>query len=48
MTIDEALEILTLYLQHSDQWNHYDLDKAIQLVITVLTDIIKTRKDILQ
>ena len=33
MTLKEATEIVNLYLQHSDQWNHQELDDALKLLI---------------
>ena len=45
MTLQEAIEEQELYLQHSDQWSHERLDKAIMLGIEALTIIQKERRD---
>jgi len=47
MTIQEAIEEQELYLQHSDQWSHERLDKAIRLGIEALMIIQKERRDLL-
>lgn len=39
MKISKAIEIQDLYLHHSDQWNHQDLDTAIKLGIEALKHI---------
>jgi len=36
MTLDEAIEEQRLYLEHSDQWSHEKLDKAMRLGIEAL------------
>ena len=36
MTLEEAIRIQKLYLDHSDQWNHQELDDAIGLAIEAL------------
>ena len=43
MTIDEAIEIITLYLQHSEQWGHHNLDDALQLGVEALKRIKESR-----
>ena len=47
MTIQEAIEEQELYLQHSDQWSHERLDKAIRLGIEALMTIEEERRDLL-
>jgi len=45
MTLDEAIEEQNLYLQHSDQWSHERLDKAIKLGIEALKLLKVIRQD---
>ena len=43
MNIPKAIEIQDLYLHHSDQWNHQDLDTAIKLGIEALKAVQSVR-----
>lgn len=36
MTLEEAIELQNLHLQHSDQVEHHDLDEAVKLGIEAL------------
>jgi len=45
MTPDKAIKIQELYLHHSDQWNHQDLDTAIKLGIEALKRLQAGRND---
>ena len=47
MNINESIKEQKLYLQHSDQWSHERLDKAIRLGIEALMIIQKERRDLL-
>ena len=47
MNINEPIKEQELYLQHSDQWSHERLDKAIRLGIEALMIIQKERRDLL-
>lgn len=36
MTLSKAKEIIKLYLMHSEQWSHFDLDIALALAYEAL------------
>jgi len=44
MKLEKAIEIQTLYLQHSDQCGHHDLDDAVKLGIEGLKCIYAARR----
>ena len=43
MTLGEAIEEQTLYLNHSDQWNHERLDNALLLSIEAIKELEQVR-----
>ena len=45
ITIDEAITEQKLYLQHSDQWTHDRLDRAMKLGIEALKEVKNSRSE---